>query len=64
MELSIGGAGKTFITDRDILCQAQDFTRLLKEAPWIQWDAHGPGMVSWIYQNSKGRLPALDAAFG
>lgn len=63
MELSIGGAAKTFITDRDILCQAQDFTRLLKECPWIQWDAHGPGMVAWIYQNSKGRLPSLDAAF-
>lgn len=63
MEVAVGGAKKSFWTDRDILCQAQDFTRLLKETPWIHWDAHGPGMVAWLWKNSKGALPRLDEVF-
>lgn len=64
MEVGVGSEKKMFWTDRDILCQAQDFTRFLQEVPWIHWDAHGPGMVAWLWQNSKGRLPKFEDAFG
>jgi hypothetical protein len=63
MEVGVAGNNKTFWTDRDILCQAQDFTRFLKETPWIHWDAHGPGMVAWLWKNTKGRLPRFEDAF-
>lgn len=63
MEMTVGGNTKVFMTDRDILSQAQDFTRILKECPWIQWDAHGPGMVSWLYQNTKGILPKIEERY-
>lgn len=60
MEVGVGDRKKTFWTDRDILCQAQDFTRFLQETPWIPWDAHGPGMVAWLWQNSRGKLPRFE----
>ena len=63
MEVGVAGNNKTFWTDRDILCQAQDFTRFLNETPWIHWDAHGPGMVAWLWKNTKGRLPRFEDAF-
>jgi hypothetical protein len=63
MEVGVGDLKKTFWTDRDILCQAQDFTRFLQETPWIPWDAHGPGMVAWVWQSSKGRLPRFEDEF-
>jgi len=62
LELTVGGKTKKFWTDRDILSQAHDFTRLIKECPWLKWDAHGPGMVAWLYENSTGRLPTFEEA--
>jgi hypothetical protein len=64
MEVSVGGETAKFWTDRDILCQAQDFTRFLQESPWIQWDAHGPGMVAWLWKNTRGRQPTLEETYG
>ena len=60
MAMAVSGRSKTFLTDRDILCQCQDFTRFNRECPWIQWDAHGPGMVAWLWENTKGVLPQLE----
>jgi hypothetical protein len=64
MDMAAGGRNKRFWTDRDILCQAQDFTRFLQESPWIQWDAHGPGMVAWLWENTRGNLPRLEETYG
>ena len=64
MEVGAGKAKKQFWTDRDILCQAQDFSRFLNECPWIHWDAHGPGMVAWLWQNTKGNLPSFEDQYG
>lgn len=64
MDVAVGGRTKRFWTDRDILCQAQDFTRFLQESPWIQWDAHGPGMVAWLWENTRGQMPALEEMYG
>ena len=63
MEVTVGGRSRQFWTDRDILCQAQDFTRFLQESPWIQWDAHGPGMVAWLWQNTRGIMPTLEETY-
>ncbi len=63
MEVTVGGRDRQFWTDRDILCQAQDFTRFLQESPWIQWDAHGPGMVAWLWQNTRGIMPTLEETY-
>ena len=63
MDVSVGGRSRQFWTDRDILCQAQDFTRLLQESPWIQWDAHGPGIVAWLWQNTRGVMPTLEETY-
>lgn len=63
MEVGVGDRKKKFWTDRDILCQAQDFTRFLQEAPWINWEAYGPGMVAWLWENSRGRLPKFEDSF-
>lgn len=64
MEVGAGKAKKQFWTDRDILCQAQDFSRFLNECPWIHWDAHGPGMVAWLWKHTKGNLPTFEDQFG
>lgn len=64
MEVGAGLNKKQFWTDRDILCQAQDFSRFLNECPWIHWDAHGPGMVAWLWQNTKGNLPSFEDQYG
>lgn len=64
MEVGAGKAKKQFWTDRDILCQAQDFSRFLNECPWIHWDAHGPGMVAYLWKNTKGNLPSFEEQFG
>lgn len=63
MDVAVGGRNRQFWTDRDILCQAQDFTRFLQESPWIQWDAHGPGMVAWLWQNTRGMMPTLEETY-
>lgn len=63
MDVAVGGRSRQFWTDRDILCQAQDFTRFLQESPWIQWDAHGPGMVAWLWQNTRGIMPTLEETY-
>jgi hypothetical protein len=63
MDVAVGGRSRQFWTDRDILCQAQDFTRLLQETPWIQWDAHGPGIVAWLWQNTRGNMPTLEEMY-
>ena len=64
VKVESGGREKTFVTDRDILCQAQDFTKFLHTSPWIHWDAHGPGMLAFLYENGKGRWPKLEERFG
>jgi len=61
MDMAVQGAHKEFLTDRDILSQAQDFTRFMKEAPWIPWDSHGEGMVAFLWENTKGKLPKIDS---
>jgi hypothetical protein len=64
VKVECGGREKTFLTDRDILCQAQDFTKFLHSCPWIHWDAHGPGMLAFLYENGKGRWPRLREKYG
>lgn len=54
--VKVNGPGKDFLTDRDLLAQAQDFTRVMKENPMLDLEARGPGMVPFMWEELRGRF--------
>lgn len=56
IEVGVGDMKRTFWTDRDLLAQAQDFARVLKENPMLELEARGPGMVPFMWEGQRGRF--------
>jgi hypothetical protein len=64
IKVAANGIEKEFLTDRDLLAQAQDFTRLIKENPMLNITAHGPGMVPFIMTASRGNSKGFEEVYG
>jgi hypothetical protein len=64
IKVAANGLEREFITDRDLLAQAQDFTRLVKENPLLNVSANGPGMVPFILEASRGNSKGFEEVYG
>lgn len=64
ISVAAGDKKKDFLTDRDLLAQAQDYTRLIKEMPMLDIEARGPGMVPYIHEISRGKHKSFEDIYG
>lgn len=64
INVEAGGKKRSFWTDRDLLAQAQDYTRLIKEMPMLDIEAVGPGMVPYIHEISRGKAKTIQEIYG
>jgi hypothetical protein len=64
INVAAGEQKAEFWTDRDLLAQAQDYTRLLKENPMLEIEALGTGMVPYIHKLSRGNSKPFEEVYG
>lgn len=62
--MKVSVAGRDFWTDGELLAQAQDFERLVKQATVIDLEVHGYGMIPHIYRHLQGAKADFFATVG
>ena len=55
--MKVNVSGRDFWSDAELIAQAQDFDKLLKQPVDMDLEVYGDGMIPWVWQVGRKILP-------